>query len=182
MVKKHYDRCYRSHSINFITMNVIFTFKTTEPFTEAENKELEKAFYSQIPEMRIIDGNVPYQATINEFDFDSLLALLSSKGTVTIIGKWNDDGILIIYDVNLYRSYLNDIVTYETALFLDGADYTGKEETFVKQSVLDENGNNIILEPSRNTFVREKSRKRPTLSESKLTQVNNLTGTNPRQL
>jgi len=184
-------------------MNVIFQFKTTAPFTETEQKELDKANYSQIPEMRIIEEisadtnipdtvlkTIPYQATVNEADFDNLLALLETKGTVTIIGKWNDDGTLISYDKYLYRDALNDVVTYETAVFLDGKDYTGKEDTYVKQPLLDENGkevldvdgNVILREPSKRTFVRVKSKKRPTLTQAKNTPVNIFAGTNLREL
>jgi len=182
-------------------MNVIFQFKPTAPFTESEQKSLDKANYSQIPEMRIIEEvsadnpdtvlkTIPYQATINEADFDSLLVLLETKGTVTIIGKWNDDGSLISYDKYLYRDALNDVVTYETAVFLDGVDYTGKEGAYIKQPLLDENGKevldaqgNVMLSvPGRRTFVRVKSKKRPTLTQAKNTPVNIFAGTNLRQL
>jgi len=182
-------------------MNVIFTYKPIAPFTEEEQKSLDKANYSQIPEMRIIEEvsadnpdtvlkTIPYQATLNEADFDSLLTLLESKGIVTIIGKWNDDGTLISYDKYLYRDALNDVVTYETAVFLDGVDYTGKEDTYIKEPLLDEKGkevldaqgNTVLREPNKRTFVRVKSKKRPTLTQAKNTPVNIFAGTNLREL
>lgn len=157
-------------------MNVILTYKQTSDFTEDAQKEINKLQFSFIPEMRIIEETIdevvykimPYQANVSEDKFEYFKSLLEQFGVVDIIGKWNDDGSKIELDINKYRDALNDIVVYERAVFYDGVDYTGIEDTYVY--LQDEEGNDI--QPSITTFKRLKFSKRPTLTQAKQTQVN----------
>lgn len=160
-------------------MNIILTYTQTKEFNKSSQDKINKIQFSHIPEMRIVENyfeingkestefTIPYQADISEVDFNTLKALLDSYGVVDIIGKWNDDGSKIECDINKYRDALKDIETFETAVFLNGVDYTNKEETFINEIDEDEN----VIQPSRNTFNRVKESKRPTLTQAKLKKV-----------
>lgn len=138
-------------------INVILTFNQTKEFTEEAQQAINKIQFSKIPEMRIVNDAIPYQANVeNEQQFTELKTVLESFGQVDIIGKWNNDGSKIECDINKYRDALNNIETFEKAEILGMVeDEDGKETEVVVK-----------------TFTRVKSSKRPTLSEARNIQVN----------
>lgn len=173
-------------------MNTVITFEQHTPFDEDSQKEIDKLQFSEIPEMRIVERNtgtedepiilkkIPFQANVSAEDFETLKSLLEQFGIVDIIGKWNDDGSKIEFSITKYRNALKYIQTFETAVFLNGVDFTDRENEFVPDPELDENDepvfdieeNQIFLVPSRKTFTREKSRRIPTFAEAMEIQVN----------
>lgn len=171
-------------------MNAIITYTQTSEFTEETQKEINKVQFSQIPEMlvkenlgivdeveQVISRTIPFQANVDDDKFEYFKSLLEQYGVVDIIGKWNDDGSKIELDINKYRDALNDVKTFEQAVFLDGVDVTGQE---LPQPQLDEDGNEIPL--NIRTFKRVKESKRPTLAQAKQTQVNVFNNQFTRQL
>jgi hypothetical protein len=158
-------------------MNTIFTYKNTQPFTEEVQFQISQIDFSEVPEMRrvqeIVDPettlvSIPYQANISQEAFDYLSGILSQYGVLEIIGKWDDNGDIIEFDLHKYRDALNDVEEFEEAVCFDGVDYTGRESEFVKSK--DEEGNDI--EPDTKRFIRLKSTKRPTLAQAKKIHVN----------
>lgn len=160
-------------------MNIILTYKQTSEFDEVTQKQVDQLQFSHIPEMRIIETEIgvdedmiiqytiPYQANVGAEDLESIKAVLNQFGVVDIIGTWNDNGSKIECDIQKYCDALKDFKTFETAVFLNGVDYTGKEDTFINE--IDDDGN--VIQPSRNTFNRVKESKRPTLAQAKLKKV-----------
>lgn len=158
-------------------MNVILTYNQTSEFNEVSKSEINKIQFSQIPEMKVLvhelevngemvlqSTTIPYQANATVEQFDRLKATLEQFGVVYIIGKWNDDGSKIELDNTKYKNALKDIEVFEDV------------DIYSK----DENGDDVL--PVLRSFKRVKELKRPTLSQSKLTQVNVFNNKFKRQL
>lgn len=143
-------------------MNVILIYSQTKEFNTDTQSVINSVQFSQVPEMRVIDNKVPYQANIESDKFDYFKQILEQYGTVDIIGKWNDDGSKIDLDINKYSDALNDIKEFEKA------DVLGK----------DEDDNDTIVR----SFTRVKSSKRPTLTQAELIQVNTFDNKFKREL
>lgn len=148
-------------------MNVVLLFNQKIDFNEVSQSEINKIQFSQIPEMKVlvheleIDGKMvlqstttPYQANVTDEKFNGLKSMLESFGAIDVIGKWNDDGSKIFLDNTKYKNALKDIEV------LEDVDIYSK----------DENGDDVL--PVLKSFKRVKELKRPTLSQSKLMQVN----------
>lgn len=147
-------------------MNVILTYKQILEFSEDAQKGINNIQFSQIPEMRVIENinedesvnyTIPYQANVtNEDEFTQLKSMLEGFGVVDIIGKWNEDGSIVEFDINKYKETLNGVKTF------GNVDIMG--------SVEDEEGN--VSEVVVKSYISELSSKRPTLAQAKKTQVN----------
>ena len=168
-------------------INVVFTFRQDNGFDEVVQKEIDKLQFSRIPEMRIVKGEVegfsvvPYQANVeDEIELKYLIEKLNQFGSVVVIGKWNEAGEIIEFDLTKYCGALRDVEIFEQAVFINGEDFTDRENEFeLIQETDDENnlltddsGEPIYKTPFRSTFKRFKSKKRPTLAEAKTTYVN----------
>jgi len=167
-------------------MNIIITYTQTSELSEETQNIVNSIQFAQIPEMQVIDNivddevvsqTIPYQANVEESNYDELYNALAINGDIDVIGKWNEDGSIIELDINKYRDALNDVKTFEQAVFLDGVDVTGQE---LPQPQLDEDGNEIPL--NIRTFKRVKESKQPTLAQAKQTQVNVFNNQFTRQL
>lgn len=138
-------------------MNVILKYTQTKEFDKPTQEKVSKIQFSRIPEMRVVNDSIPYQANVlNQEELDYLQSMLEYFGTVDIIGKWNDDGKKIECDMSKYRDTLNNIEVFE--------------KVEVSGMIKDEEGNET--EVVVRTFTGVKSSKRPTLTQAKKIQVN----------
>lgn len=185
-------------------INVILGYNQTEVFNNTDQEEIDKVDFALIPEMRdkqkevevdgegVIQKIKHYQANAEqESDVAYFIELLSKYGELEIIGKWVcPSGEIIELDINKYRDALRDIETFEDAVFIDGVDYTGREEEFELVQKTDEDstllvddlGEPIFEQPIHNRFKRPLPKKRPTLSQAKKTQVNTFSVNTTREL
>ena len=108
--------------------------------------------------------------------------MLEQFGEVEVIGKWNSqDGSKIECDVQKYCHLLNPIQEFEQAVFIDGEDFTGRENEFLPiqkkdnedNLVTNDEGEPIFETSTYRRFQREVlPARRPTLEEAKSIQVN----------
>jgi hypothetical protein len=171
-------------------MNVVFTYKRTEAFSSGDQEKVDVIPFSPIPEMRtvkeydeegkVVAATIPYQANIEtQEQFDYMKTLLSQFGELNIIGVWDDQGEIVEFDTTKYCDALKDIEEFEEKVFINGEDFTGREEEFERTPLKNESGEDIIIndEPVYEEFTYNKikvlkSTRRPTLTEAKSTDVN----------
>jgi hypothetical protein len=180
-------------------LNIIFTYKATAVIPKELQLEIDKVQFVEIPEMQRVEEIVseevtlvaiPYQATVTEAVFATLSNSLSNYGELTIIGKWvHPVGSIIELYIQKYCNALNDIQVFEKAVFIDGVDFTGKENEFEPIQKTDENEELIFMDdlpvyqtPVYRRFTRELPSSRPTLEQAKHIQVNVFNATYKRDL
>ena len=169
-------------------INVIFTYKATAELPKQLQSIIDEIQFVEIPEMNRIEEilsedlilvTMPYQATVSESIFTNLNNSLSKYGELNIIGKWDDMGEIIEFDLHKYRDALKLVNQYEEVVLINGIDYTGKEDEFQPkqqkdkdENPLEVNGMPLYEEVIIQRFQKQKNSKKPTLAEAKKTHVN----------
>lgn len=169
-------------------INVIFTYKATAQLPNELQQIVDQVKFIEIPEMKRIEEvvnenltlvTIPYQANLTELEFHSLSVELAKYGLLTIVGKWDEQGEIIEFDLQKYCDVLKPIKTFEKAVFINGEDYTGREEEFQPVQKKDENDELVFVndEPVYEQsifkrFTREIESTQPTLEQAKEIHVN----------
>jgi hypothetical protein len=119
-------------------INLIFTLKPLALLTDDEKEQFYKhgcIWVSPLPEMRVIDGVYPIQVIAPDAAIlaiaKPLLDEFDIRGAVEVVGAWNVDSDFVLdlngniigcsrnalypFNVALYQSLLNDIVTYDVS-------------------------------------------------------------------
>jgi hypothetical protein len=168
--------------------NVIFTYKQTAVLTDNEQSEVNKIPYSQIHDMQTISEIInagtdkeieiittPYQANLkDDVELNTLKAFLETKGVVTIIGIWLEDGTKESLDFTAYHNMLKLEPIIEQYITVGGVDTL---DLSVTTDILDRDGK-VVLDLDGNALkqayvpkIRIKQYKKLTIAKAKSFQV-----------